>query len=153
MSNAWGSRSALVLLLGIAFGGPAMASRAILGIQGLAIGDDEYVAGFDLAYDGWDVIAVCRVLPNWTLTIYNSGHPMDSRIVGEASHGASSLPVTMLDQLKRLFLVETATGAVDSASKPGAVEVGRYGYGGVFRKLVLQPPNVALEPASACPAP
>ena len=66
MSNGWGS---LALLIGLAFALPASASRTILGIQGLAVGDDEYVAGFDLAYDGWYGLAVCRVLPDWTLTI------------------------------------------------------------------------------------
>jgi hypothetical protein len=149
MSNAWGS---LALLIGLAFALPASASRAILGIQGLAIGDDEYVAGFDLAYDGWYVLAVCRVLPDWTLTIY-SGNPPDTHIVGDANHGASSLPVKALDQLKRLFLVETAPGSAGPAAVPGTVDVGLYGDGGYVRKLVLRPANVSLEPASACPAP
>jgi hypothetical protein len=149
MSNAWGS---LALLISLAFALPASASRAILGIQGLAIGDDEYVAGFDLAYDGWYVLAVCRVLPDWTLTIY-SGNPPDTHIVGDANHGASSLPVKALDQLKRLFLVETAPGSAGPTAVPGTVDVGLYGDGGDFRTLVLRPANVALEPAAACPAP
>ena len=150
MSNAWGSLA--FELIGLAFALPASASRAILGIQGLAIGDDEYVAGFDLAYNGWYVLAVCRVLPDWTLTIY-SGNPPDTHIVGEANHGASSLPVKALDQLKRLFLVETAPGSAGPAADRERLTWGSTAVGAYFRKLVLRPANVALESASACPAP
>jgi hypothetical protein len=129
-------------------------AATLISIQGVSIGADEYVEGFELVTDGVNVLAVCHVLGDWTVTVYNGGYPPDSHISGEAHHGASSLPVTELDRLKRLLLVEPDVDAAAKGAHPpsitGYLTLGLYGDGGHFRKLLLGPANIDWEPATGC---
>jgi len=135
---------------------PRAGAAELISIQGVTIAADEYVAGFDLATDGLYVLAVCHILGDWTVTVYD-GHPPDSRISGYAHHGASSLPASALDRLKQLVLVAALpAGAGSEGHRPsitGVLSIGQYGDGRSFRTLNLRPANIGWEHSEACPSP
>ena len=142
----------LALVLAAVFAPRAVAAN-LISIKGVSIGADEHVAGFDLVTDGLDVLAVCHVLDDWTVTVSN-GSPPDSHISGVAHNGASSLPATKLDRLRQLFLVEANSHVARSVGHPpsitGFLTLGLYGDGGRFRKLTLGSANIGWEGAANC---
>jgi hypothetical protein len=147
----FGSLAALALLLAGARMGRA-AAATLISVHDVAIGDDAYVGGFELAIAGLQVVAVCHVPDDWRITVAH-GSPPDSFTSGFAHHGASSLPAPELGRLQRLFLVEptrTSAGSTAPKSITGFLWVGRYGDSSGRRKSPLRPGNIAWEPATGC---
>ncbi len=151
-------RTAIASLAALAFASshvaaPKAVAADLISIRGISIRPDEFVAGFELATNGIDVLALCHVLPDWTITVSN-GHPPDSHVVGDAHHGASSLPAGSLDRLTRLLLVEPQKPAASGTKNPEAITgfltIGMYGSSAPLRKLPLAPANILREPAPSC---
>jgi hypothetical protein len=144
---------AAVALVLAAVPAPRAAAADLISIKGVSLGADEYVAGFDFAIDGLDVLAVCHILDDWTVTVRN-GHPPDSHISGAAGHGASGLAATRLDRLTHLFLVgpkrDSVGGTGHAPPIVGVLTLGLYGDGGHFRRLALGPANIGWERATTC---
>jgi hypothetical protein len=155
---------AATMLVGTALPRTAYAADAeLLSIQGISLGEKEYVAGFNLTTWRVEVLAVCHFPPGWTITAAMAASP-DGGLQGGIGDTVAALDRTRLGQLQRLFLVKIEdyheqervfpSGGGTPPTFVGTISIGAYGPDEpILRSVPIGASNLVREPATRCPDP
>jgi hypothetical protein len=144
---------------------PASASARqtfLISLQGLQLGEKEYIDSFSIDTWGIEVIATCQIPPGWTITAGSSADPT-GLIAGEPSLGVTFLDKARLKYLNGIVLIRMnghitkytrrLGGITQPATFIGKADIGTYGPSERTRTQKLDFHNINLIAASRCPAP
>lgn len=126
----------------------------LLSIADLPLAANEYAESFDIETWGVQIIAVCQIPPDWTISA-GTDSAVTGSISGQAGHGVSAISRAShnLDLLRDLVLVRVSPRASDRPPFSGSIRIGRYGSETFDRTQSLTAANFHRTPARQCPPP